>query len=254
MQPTRLIILALLTLTAAVANAADVEKRVKLTSTEWPPYTGANLPGQGFLTSIARQTFSKAGYELQVDFSAWQRSLATAFQQSDYQGTLLVYYSRGKEASCHLTKEIGTSLIGFVQRKDTPVAWSVLKDLTGVRIGSVAGYFNTAEFDQLAETQVLDVSTVHNDLLNLRRVAFGRVELAVIDKLTMQYLLQTDPSLKSYRSLLEFNPRPLTTHSLHLCFNKTDEGRVLRDAYDKAFDPQQAATIAAEALSSLNTK
>lgn len=244
----RFICLTALILTATIAGSADSRMRVKLTSTEWPPYTGKDLPDQGFMTKLARETLTKAGYEVQIDFSAWQRSLATAYLQNSYQGTLLVYPSKEKQGNCHLTQAIGSSILGFVQRKDTPILWATLQDLTGVRIGSVAGYHNSIEFDRLAEAQLLDVSAVYNDTLNMRRVAFGRVELAVIDKVTMQYLLKTEQSLKDYRHILEFNPKPLTTHKLHVCFNKTDVGRTLRDAFDQAFDPEKAKRIIDKAL------
>ncbi|MEX0299249.1 MAG: substrate-binding periplasmic protein [Kordiimonas sp.] len=244
----RLIFLATLILTTSFASASNGEKLIKLTSTEWPPYTGENLPKQGFMTEIIRNTLTEAGYGLQVDFSAWQRSLATAYAQRNYHGTLMVYRSKDKEDNCHLTKAVAKSHLGFVQRKDTPVIWSKLEDLTGVRIGSVAGYFNSIEFDRLATEQILDVSAVFNDTLNMRRVAFGRIELAVIDKSTMHYLIKTEPSLKDYRHILEFNSTPLATHALHVCFNKTDEGRVLRDAFDKVFNPEQAKAIIENAL------
>ncbi len=253
----RLWILAAATLTSMLCRPAECQEEtqygdtppvIRMTATEWPPYMGKTLKNQGFLTDLLVQTFAEAGYDLKVDFSAWQRSLATAFDSVKYVGTLTVYRTAEREQFCHLSVPYGESVIGFVQRRDTPITWETLSDLTGVRIGSVAGYANTPEFDRLAREQILDVSTVPTDLLNMRRVAFGRIELAVIDKYNMLHLLASDPRLASHKDNLEFNPRPLAVAGMHLCFNRTEEGRHLRDIFDAAFEPDTAQALIAAAL------
>jgi len=222
---------------------------IHMTATEWPPYMASDLPNQGFLAHLIVSTFADAGYDLKVDFSAWQRSLATAYDSKKYVGTIIVFPNNNREENCHLSVKVGHSVLGFVQRRDTPIVWDTLMDLTGVRIGSVSGYANTVEFDRLAAEQILDVSAVSTDLLNLRRVAFGRIELAVIDKYNMKYLVASDQRLASYRDKLEFNPKPLAHMDMHLCLTRTDEGKQLRDAFDDAFDPASAQAFTAEALS-----
>lgn len=227
----------------------DIRPEIHMTATEWPPYMGSKLPDQGFLAHLIVSTFADAGYDLKVDFSAWQRSLATAFDSQKYVGTIIVFPNPSRAQNCHMSVKVGHSVLGFVQRRDTPIIWDTLLDLTGVRIGSVSGYANTVEFDRLAREQILDVSAVSTDLLNLRRVAFGRIELAVIDKYNMKYLVATDPRLASYRDKLEFNAKPLALVGMHLCLTRTDEGRQLRDAFDAAFDPVAAQAFTKNALS-----
>jgi len=121
-----------------------------------------------------------------------------------------------------------------------------------VRIGTVLGYLNTKEFDKLVEDKVLDASTVYTDRLNLRRVAYGRIDLAVIDRLTLQHLLTQDEQLKPYRNLLEFNPRLLAEQNLHICFAKNERGRLLKTVFDQAFDMKKAEQIIQEAIERLS--
>lgn len=247
------VIASLIVLTFTVSLAAD-DKTIHMTATDWPPYTADHMKGQGVITQLVKDTFAAAGYDLKVDFSAWQRSLATAIDSQKYIGTLVVYYIKAREKSCHFSRPVGSSILGFVQRKDTPIVWDTLTDLTGVRIGTVSGYANTEEFNRLGNEQILDVSAVTTDTLNLRRVAFGRIDLALVDKYNMLHLLNTDPVIAPYRHNLEFNSRPLAEVDMFICFRKDAEGAELRDAFNAAFDKKKAAEILAAIPNRYGTK
>lgn len=236
---------------AVVAQDAQPGPLVRMTATEWPPYVGPNLPENGASIAAIRDTFERAGIRFEPEFAAWQRSLTTALENTNFNATGPVYYAKAREKICHFSAAIGQSTLGFVQRKDTPIVWKTLEDLTGVSIGAVSGYVNSPEFDRLAAEQILDVSTVYNDALNLRRVAFGRIDLAVIDGDVMRYLMANEPRLRAYRGLLEMNPRPLNLHDMFICFQKTPEGAALRDMFNAHFDRERADAITAQKVTEI---
>lgn len=231
---------------------AEALDKIKMTATEWPPFTGEDLPGQGISSIIVRETFAEMGYDLEIDFSPWQRSLASALTDQDYVGTVIIYNRPRRAETCHLSRPVGISEVGFVQHRNNPIVWKELQDLAGLSIGVVMGYVNTDEFDALADQQKLDVSAVYNDVLNLRRVAYERVDLAVIDRHAMKYFLDVEPDLKRFRNKLEFNPRLLVTHELAVCFKKNKRGRKLRDAFNVAFDPVRAQALTVKGLSAFS--
>ncbi|PCI62880.1 MAG: ABC transporter [Kordiimonadales bacterium] len=245
------ILLAVSCFSLTSVQASD-SKVVRLTATEWPPYLSANLSDQGISAAIVKATFASAGYSLEVEFAAWKRSFLAGISGTAYDGIILIYYSKAREKDCLFSRPVGKSSLGFVQRRDTPIIWNKLEDLKGVRIGTVLGYLNTKEFDKLVEDKVLDASTVYTDRLNLRRVAYGRIDLAVIDRLTLQHLLTQDEQLKPYRNLLEFNPRLLAEQNLHICFAKNERGRLLKTVFDQAFDMKKAEQIIQEAIERLS--
>ncbi|WP_286828336.1 MULTISPECIES: substrate-binding periplasmic protein [Kordiimonas] len=227
------------TSTPALTRDVPLPDAVRMTATDWPPFAGKDLPDQGASIALIRDVFARAGLPLEVKFAAWQRSLTTALADEGFVATGPVYYSKDREDICHFSAPIGQSKVGFVQRKDTPIRWEQLEDLTGVRIGAVSGYVNEAEFDKMAHDQTLDVSTVHNDALNLRRLAFGRIDLAVIDEANMRYLLSSDKKLEPYRELLEMNSRYLITNDHLICFKKSDTGEKLRDLFNAHYDAEK---------------
>ncbi|WP_262690831.1 substrate-binding periplasmic protein [Kordiimonas aestuarii] len=167
----RCFVIGLVLLCVATGPLAAQGNTVMLTAAEWPPYSSAEMPGQGIFIEVARRTLARAGYKLNVNFSVWQRSLVTAMEGAHYIGTLPVYKNDERESICAFSKLVTRSPVGFVQRRGDPVTWVKSMDLVGLRIGAVSGYLNAVEFDRLAKEQVLDVSYVHTDHLNVRRAA-----------------------------------------------------------------------------------
>jgi len=59
-----------------------------------------------------------------------------------------------------------------------------------------------------------------------------RLDIAVIDKLVLSYLLATESSLQDLADEIEFNDKPLEEKTLYMCFNDDEAGRALRDRFN----------------------
>src|SRR3546814_17680884 len=68
---------------------------------------------------------------------------------------------------------------------------TTLDDLHALSIAVVRGYTNTREFDARVADRRLTVEPAIDDLTNLRKLASGRVRLAVLDAAVIGYLLVT---------------------------------------------------------------
>jgi len=215
------------------ADESAQNRVIRLASLEWPPYVGENLPGQGAAAVAARAAFTEMGYELEIDFYPWARTLALARRSGLYDGYFPEYHAEAIEEFFIFSHSLGESPLGFVERKDNPVPWTDLEDLQGLVIGTVQGYVNTDAFDRLAGEGILSVERAGADIYNVRKVAAGRFPLAVIDRHVLFWLLDTDESLKNFRSQLQFNSTLLDSRQLYLCFQKTDEGRTLADVFNE---------------------
>lgn len=220
---------------AVTAHAGGGKDHVRLTSLDWPPFSGINLENQGLSTSVVDRTLARAGLEMDVEFLPWQRAVATGLRGPGFSGYFPEYRVATMEGTqCLFSTSIGSSPLGFAERSDAPVAWTNLSDLQGRRIGTVRGYVNTDKFDAAVAAGTLSVDPAVDDATNLRKLAAGRLDLVVIDINVLRHLVTTYPDLKPLAARLRFNDRILEDKSLHVCFRPGAEGEALRRRFDDA--------------------
>lgn len=245
---SRMIIIAV-----AIAMApcqADDNRLVRLVSLEWQPYSGVALRDQGAAAAVVKAAFQAAGYSVDIDFYPWARAVHLVEADNEYDGIFPVYYSAARSRWLDCSDTIGHSPLGFAERRKAPVAWSVLADLHAYKIGVVRDYVNTEAFDSMVAAGRIDVEVVGSDLQNLQKLAHGRIDLAVIDRYVLEYLLKgplfkesaaaADPSreapMKATTKLtetgsggadtqgfagLQFNKRVLENKNLYICFKRS---------------------------------
>lgn len=168
-------------------SASAYADTFQLNSLDWPPYTGAKLPEQGTSAKAVKEAFGKGGHKVSVKILPWQRAVDTAKSDPSIVGYFPEYYDASLD--CVFSDPIGTGPLGFAQNSSKPISWQNLDDLKGLRIGVVAGYVNTAEFDERASKGQLNADATQSDEQNLIKLANGRLDLAVIDRNVMDYLL-----------------------------------------------------------------
>jgi polar amino acid transport system substrate-binding protein len=216
---------------------------VHLTSLEWPPYTGANIDNEGETTTVVRHALLAMGYRLEVEFFPWKRAVALAQRPSRFAGYFPEYHSDAVARRCLLSDSVGSGAIGFAQPRAQPVKWQTLDDLAAYRIGVVQGYVNSAEFDLRVAQQKQSVDVARDDTQNLRKLAAGRIALAVVDQRVFDFLMQNDPQLQPYQHQLTFNARPLEIKHLFICFRPTAEGLQLRSLVNAGLRKIQAGGV-----------
>ena len=253
MAPSRLSGVALaLSLSLLPATAHADGSSIRLTSLEWPPFSGARIPGLGASVAVARAALGATGTALEVEFFPWQRAVKTGLEAPGYAGYFPEYYSDELKDKCLFSEPAGASPLGFVERKEAPVTWTSLDDLAQGTIGTVNGYVNTDEFDKRAADGRISVEPVVDDLTNVRKVANGRIPMAVIDRNVLEYLLAAEPSLADVRGKLQFNVRPLEVKKLYICFRKDEAGVAAKRLFDEGLGKIDAQAIMADAAHLMN--
>ncbi len=212
------------------APAGSISSTVTLSSLEWPPYTGATLPDGGRTTQQLRQLLARAGYRLEVKFAPWTRTVAMAESDPAVAGYFPEYLTPGIAAKFSCSAPIGHSPLGFAWHARRPFDWQSLTDLRPLRVGIVSGYVNSVAFDAEVESGRIRTETVGTDLQNLRMLIQGRVDVIVIDREVMRWLLEHERSLAVHARQLHFHPRLLAEHALHACFRRDAQGMRVRDA------------------------
>lgn len=232
----RLVVFLLFMPFAGIACSADATdtRLMRLASLDWLPYVSPGLELDGWSGFVAGNAAGKAGYRVQVAYFPWTRAMQLGTRDPHYAGYFPAYYTEERARSCHFSAAIGSSTVGLAHLRSTPLSWSSVDDLAGLRIGVVAGFSNGPAFDALAREGRLKVDASPSDLLNLRKLLARRVDAVVIDKLVLRYLLATESGLTRERGQFAFHDKPLAELPMHVCFQRSAEGRAMQQAFDEA--------------------
>ncbi len=216
-------------LIAASGSATSQDKVVRVSTLDWPPYTGSALPKGGATTEVVRAAFAKAGYRIDVAYRPWKRAIDMAKKGT---GEVIAYFPgyhcRHREGFV-ASEPIGNGPLGFAEHVDLPISWQSLDDIgeQRLKIGTVLGYANTDAFDAKVGTGWIRAITANDDVSNLRKLLRKRIDAVVIDKLVLEYLKATEESLMTGADKLRFDEKPLEDKTLYLCFRDGEEGRSL---------------------------
>jgi polar amino acid transport system substrate-binding protein len=163
----------------------------------------------------------------------WKRAISMAKEDAVAVAYFPGYHCRHVDGFV-ASEPIGNGLLGFAQNVNAPVTWAGIDDIgeQKLKVGTVLGYANTDEFDEKAGTGWVHAVPAPDDATNLRKLSRQRIDVAVIDKFVLSYLLATEPTLKDVAAELAFNERPLEEKTLYLCFTDDEAGRAMRDRFN----------------------
>lgn len=235
----------------AVPCRAEKDK-VVLATLEWPPYTGADLPGNGASAVIVREALKAAGLELEIRFYPWSRLLNETANDPEIDGYFPEY--AGRESQYLYSAPIGKSLLGFAKRSSISRSWLSYDDLKEFRIGIVSGYVNEPKFDKMVEDGKLKISKATHDLFNLRKVLEKRIDMAVVDVDVFRYFMAKDPFLKSGRGELIIDPHLMSVNRLFVCFPKTERGEKLLRRFNEGLSKVDAGHMQREYMDGIESE
>lgn len=211
-------------LSCCVCVSAFAERTVYLTSLSWPPYSDQGLDQQGASVAVAKAAFAAMGYNLVVEFFPWSRAVNLAKDtNSKYAGYFPEYYSDDIAKEFTFSQPMGSGPLGFVESSAKPITWTSLDDLSKYQIGVVKDYVNTSDFDARVAAGKLRVSEVISDKNNVMKAAFGRIDMAVIDKNVLEYMARTDPEVTALKDKFQFNAKLLEDKKLYVCFKNANK-------------------------------
>jgi polar amino acid transport system substrate-binding protein len=237
-------------------SAAAEEKKVRVSTLDWPPYTGKALPKGGATTEVIRAAFAKLGYDIEVEYRPWKRAIDMAAKGS----TDVIAYFPGyhcKHRDGFISSEpIGSGPLGFAEHVEAPITWNSLDDISDqqLKIGTVLGYANTSEFDAKVGTGYILAVPSNDDLTNLKKLARQRIDAVVIDKMVLAYLKATDGDLKGSADKLQFDETPLEDKTLYLCFRDDERGRTLKHIFNAGLEQIESEAIVDEYFASAFSK
>ncbi|MDM8517731.1 transporter substrate-binding domain-containing protein [Desulfobacterales bacterium HSG16] len=207
-------ILFFIVISAFSVNAT--EKKVTLANLEFPPYAGKNLKNGGFLSEITTEAFQRKGYTVVYKYVPWARTLKGG-KPGIYDGACVAWYRPEREEWFIFSKPMPASEVVFFKRKGVKINFKgKYETLTPYNIGVVRGYVNPPGFDAIKSR--LKVEEVTSDILNIRKLIKGRIDLILIDRYMAQYNLST--KMPGYIDAIEAMEPTLTKEPNHIIFSK----------------------------------
>jgi polar amino acid transport system substrate-binding protein len=218
MDPMRALFLAI-TLLCSGPCIADA---VRLTNGEWAPYLGEQLPHRGVASRIVTEAFALEGIEVHWEFYPWARALYLA-ERGERTGTALWLRSPEREKAFHISEPVIESGYYLFHRKDRPLDWRQVGDLSGLRLGGGIGYDYGKAFQRAEASGQLQVNRLASEEQGLRMVLAGRLDAFPMDKV-VAFALLNDRFSSAERRQMSFHPRPLRSDSLHLMLSREIPG------------------------------
>jgi len=186
MHPSSLLC-CLLLITSITVSAAEV----RLATLEYPPYSSQFLPEGGSIVELTTRAFAESGHIARIDFLPWARVLVE-LRKGNYDGILPLWPDDIINERLIASRPLLYSELGFFMRRNTPVTFTDLKQLSGHKVGVVRGYnypFEIMNSGIVAEEAV-------NDLSNLRKLAARRFDLVLLEQQVGLHLLSREPALQ----------------------------------------------------------
>ncbi len=182
---------------AAVKQPVAATKPVvRLASLDWEPYIGPRMPNQGYVAALIRAAFADQGMKVEIEFYPWARALHLA-RTGAIDGLMPEYFNASREVEFEYSSAFPGGPLVLYKRRGDAVSFSTdpmkhqdaaLRGLKAKRFGVVRGYLNTPIFD--AATYLVK-EEANDDATNLRKLVYGRIDLAVIDRRVAERLIRT---------------------------------------------------------------
>ncbi|MBM2885701.1 transporter substrate-binding domain-containing protein [Chromobacterium phragmitis] len=183
-------LLGILSWVALLAIPVEAAPRLKITlsNQEWPPYMGQELPYDGILSRLVKEAFARGGVDVAYRYYPNNRTLQSA-RNGQVDGSFGWAPTAERKRDLLYTLPVLSARMVFFQRKERPLAWSRWSELKGARVGITVGNFYSDDFDAQVKNGTLKVDNAPDDLINLRKLIAGRIDLFPIDQEVGKYLI-----------------------------------------------------------------
>ncbi|HEY3256023.1 MAG TPA: transporter substrate-binding domain-containing protein [Polyangiaceae bacterium] len=200
------------TVPAPAAPAAQTAK-LRLVSTKWLPFTGAEGEPRVAL-SLTEQALERAGYDSVTTFVP-DGELTLKLKQADCDGSAALWKSAEREEFLLYSKPYLENRLVLVARKGGDVSATSFAELKGKSVALNAGYAYGEAVDTAVGPQFVRGPSTK---ANLQALLAGKVDYTLLEELVVEYLFQQHP--KDAPARFEVGKVPLVTPSLHLAVRK----------------------------------
>lgn len=210
----QIIVLTLFWSTFALAD--DDARKISISVGDWPPFFVESEPGKGSVARLVTDIFAEAGYEVEFHFLPWKRAYREA-AAGGHDATAIWMYAADREQDFVFSDPVMNERFVLFYRKDAPVRWQSMEDLSDLRLGGSIGYSYGKNFDNAVENDVIDVEWVASTELNFRRLLFGRID-AFPEEINVGYYILRRETGPEEAKMITHHPRSVSENESFLLF------------------------------------
>ncbi|WP_299046280.1 transporter substrate-binding domain-containing protein [uncultured Tateyamaria sp.] len=198
------------TLLGTVVQVAGDTPTIRAVADEWPPFSGAGLPGRGLSLDVITEVFARAGYTVESDVVPWARIMDGA-RRSEFDVVGSLFLDEELTAFLDYSDPFYATDVHLVQRTGETYTFTSVPALRPYTIAVGDGFLYEDEFDRADYLNKVFVTTT---LQAMQMVAFGRADLTLDSVDVVNYAMRIlDPTLASQ---LEIVPGALTSQNIHM--------------------------------------
>ncbi len=161
----------------------------KITSLEWPPYSGKDLEGNGTAIEALRSALKTKGIELVVEFYPWERAQKMA-SDPGYVGYFPAWPEEVGEGFVG-SNGVQNSTVGVLFKKGADIQWTSVNELfSKYKVGLIKSYVYPAAIQKASAANPGNTSPASNEETLLKKLAGGRMDVAITDPKVMLFYAQ----------------------------------------------------------------
>ncbi|MDF0750176.1 transporter substrate-binding domain-containing protein [Marinobacter sp. 71-i] len=213
------------------SQALFAAQTIRIATGHWPPYLNEDLPDDGFLAEIIRESFANEGIEVKFSFLPWSRALAMA-KTENYQASAVWSCTASRSLDFLYSARILPYQYVFYHRAGDDFDWESLATLRGEKIGLTQDYSYGETLSGAIESGLVSADVTTSDLANFKKLLLDRIDLFPMDPVVGEAMIRNQ--FASQASRLTFHPKPLRKAFYHLLFaKKSPDAPDLKRAFDQ---------------------
>ncbi|MBU6955580.1 ABC transporter substrate-binding protein [Hahella sp. HN01] len=197
---------------------ARAEEKVWLSIGEFPPYFSSKLSHYGVFPHIVEEAFAVEHIQVEYIFLPWKRALRMA-AEGDYDGTPGWVYSTERAQQFSYSDPVLNETKVFFHLKSLNFDWNGIEDLKPYKIGLTLGYFYGPTLAKAEERGDFLFERVSTDLLNMRKLAAGRIQLFVVNREVGLQIARSEMPAQDAANIT-YHPKPISVDAQHLLISK----------------------------------
>ncbi|CCK75977.1 hypothetical protein OLEAN_C18010 [Oleispira antarctica RB-8] len=207
---------------------------LKMAGHSWEPYISNQLPANGLAVNIVTEVFTRAGYQVEMEFMPWQR-VTEEMEAGSIDMSAASWYNQTRARETQFTDAYLNNDLVIIKRKldkltySTPAEFKTYIDKRGYRLAVFKDYGYGDYFSEIAPLVSLNFYKYCTQMI--RDVANKSTDIALLDHWTAQNSLNNTKNIADH---LEVMPT-LIQRGLHVTISKlrTDH-QAIAEAFNKA--------------------
>lgn len=193
------------------------QETVRFAIGEWPPFHGKSLPQNGQLTDLIVSLIESAGYNVEIVWLPWKRAYHQV-ENGTYHVTGVWSFNATRCEQFNCSEPLLQMRNRLFARKSDRITIATFADLKPYTIGLTIGY-TYPDLRQAGVEYELNLTEARSDLLNMRKLMVGNIDLFMANVDVGTYLIENHFTVAEARKI-EILDAPSETMTMGILITK----------------------------------